>query len=366
MPRTSILPKPTDTGNDFVASQIRKRIIDGTWRPGMRLPTRRELRDEMGVALATVQRAFNVLSDDGFIDARGAAGTYVADYPPHLCNYGVLFLQDVKNARPGSFASLLVEHCRRLENRHERRLTLYFDADDPKSHGYRQAIEDHVAQRLAGLIFVGGAYQVEQSPLVQNRNVPAVMFHHKSNFAIPAISTDFGAFIDQALDRLVEQGCQSVAVIRQGYPEHWRNHLQEAIADRGLKTLPQWDIAVHWSLPEGARIATHLLMDSRAGRPDGLIVMDDVLIEETLHGLSATGVQPGRDVKIVSHCNFPTTYPARPGVQRLGFDVPHIMDTCLKVIDRQRQGKDVPQYQEIQPTFESAREQTQPGPFAYG
>lgn len=60
-----------------LADTLRKEINDGTRRPGDRLPTQSELVARFGVSRATVNRAFEVLRDQGLIESRQGSGTFV-------------------------------------------------------------------------------------------------------------------------------------------------------------------------------------------------------------------------------------------------------------------------------------------------
>ncbi len=62
-----------------IASAIRDRIADGTYRPGQQLPASAALAKEHGVALMTVRQALGILQLEGAIEARHGAGTFVAD-----------------------------------------------------------------------------------------------------------------------------------------------------------------------------------------------------------------------------------------------------------------------------------------------
>ena len=60
---------------------LRRAILDGRLRPGQRLPASRGYARELGLGRNTVIHAFERLATDGFVTARGAAGTRVA--APH-------------------------------------------------------------------------------------------------------------------------------------------------------------------------------------------------------------------------------------------------------------------------------------------
>src|SRR5579862_195978 len=61
-----------------IYARIRAGIADGTLRPSQRLPSARALASQLAVARGTVDAAYALLADEGFIEARGAAGTVVA------------------------------------------------------------------------------------------------------------------------------------------------------------------------------------------------------------------------------------------------------------------------------------------------
>lgn len=58
-----------------VASAIRERIRDGRWSP--KLPTRQEIANALDVSHMTVQRAIDLLKDEGLIYSRPGRGVYV-------------------------------------------------------------------------------------------------------------------------------------------------------------------------------------------------------------------------------------------------------------------------------------------------
>src|SRR6185295_14480614 len=74
-----------------VVAAIRGRILSGALQPGARLPTQFDLLAEFRVSSVTVQSALHRLTADGFIEPRGRHGTFVAERPPHLNNYALVF-----------------------------------------------------------------------------------------------------------------------------------------------------------------------------------------------------------------------------------------------------------------------------------
>jgi GntR family histidine utilization transcriptional repressor len=67
---------------EVVKASIHKRIADGGWRSGVRLPSERELVQQFGCARMTVHRALRELEDEGLIERRQGSGSYVAELHP--------------------------------------------------------------------------------------------------------------------------------------------------------------------------------------------------------------------------------------------------------------------------------------------
>ncbi|GHC33064.1 GntR family transcriptional regulator [Streptomyces cinnamoneus] len=62
-----------------IAARFRSKIADGAYSPGSRLPGAKNLAQELGVALMTVQGAYQQLAADGLVEGRRGSGTYVVD-----------------------------------------------------------------------------------------------------------------------------------------------------------------------------------------------------------------------------------------------------------------------------------------------
>src|SRR5499433_3423293 len=61
-----------------IYGRISAAVLDGRLRPGARLPSARSLAAQLSIARGTVETAYQLLAGEGYIVARGAAGTLVA------------------------------------------------------------------------------------------------------------------------------------------------------------------------------------------------------------------------------------------------------------------------------------------------
>src|SRR5262245_12352155 len=60
-----------------VAAQLVLLISRGTFRPGERIPSVRQLSRQVGVSITTVLEAYRLLEDGGHIEARPQSGYFV-------------------------------------------------------------------------------------------------------------------------------------------------------------------------------------------------------------------------------------------------------------------------------------------------
>lgn len=72
----------TDTAGEKLYQQVARQILrlieDGTFQPGDRLPSVRQLSRQQGVSLTTVLEAYGILESDGRIEARPQSGYFVS------------------------------------------------------------------------------------------------------------------------------------------------------------------------------------------------------------------------------------------------------------------------------------------------
>lgn len=63
--------------SDAVASTLERRILEGSLKPGDRLPPERELATELGVSRPSLREAIQKLASRGMVQSRQGGGTYV-------------------------------------------------------------------------------------------------------------------------------------------------------------------------------------------------------------------------------------------------------------------------------------------------
>lgn len=65
--------------SDAIAASLERRILEGSLKPGDRLPPERELAVELGVSRPSLREAIQKLASKGMVQSRQGGGTFVTD-----------------------------------------------------------------------------------------------------------------------------------------------------------------------------------------------------------------------------------------------------------------------------------------------
>lgn len=79
----------------IIADDFRAMIADGRLAPGAQLPSEKAESERRGVAIETVRRAYRALVQEGLIEKRHGAGTFVHSWRPIVRNIGKRFSSEV-------------------------------------------------------------------------------------------------------------------------------------------------------------------------------------------------------------------------------------------------------------------------------
>lgn len=341
---------------DEIRDSLRGDILSGKISPGQAIPTRVAIQQHYGAGPMTVNRALTDLQDDGFVEARRGQGTRVVQFPPHLYNFQLAFgnhpnLADEMWPR---FYTVLAQAAAGLDAKGPIRLKCLYGVDghiDSEGMGQLSRLID--SRRTAGIIFASSPHKLRDTGILEDRRIPKVSFRsgHEEGHYYSTISLDMSAFVDRALDTLAAQGCKNIAVLTVGgLMQRSTQQLAQGAKARGMNTRPYWNLMLTQKESISAVNVTHLLFNpSQTLRPDGLIIMDDNLVEHATAGLIAAGVID--QVKVVAHCNFPWPAPSPISIRRLGFDAPQALQVALNQLDLLRQGHE-PAHVDMVPVFE--------------
>lgn len=80
---------------EVIADDFRAMIADGRLAPGAQLPSEKAESERRGVAIETVRRAYRALVQEGLVEKRHGAGTFVHNWRPVVRNISKRFSSEV-------------------------------------------------------------------------------------------------------------------------------------------------------------------------------------------------------------------------------------------------------------------------------
>lgn len=327
---------------DGIYAKLRSRIVSGSLKPNDRFPTRRALCKEFDASTVTIQQVVDRLVSDNFLEARGARGTFVTEAPPHLTRYALVFPNDPESNR---FWFALANEAIRLRHSKNVELVNYFNIDGHTDRKEYQELVDHVTHhRMAGIIFASQPYLLKDTPLVTEPGIPRAIIGRDDSLCPGIRVTGHGRdAIIRAAETIKSKGRNRVAVILSGYKTGMAQDISDELGIRGIHVPPWWIQYVPHHSPECARNLANLLTRNIDGiKPDTLIIANDNLVENATLGLLDSGVRIPEDLLVITHCNFPWPPRNHTPVIRIGNDCGEYLEVCMKAIDQQRQGVEIP------------------------
>jgi len=339
--------------------RIRSRIVCGELAPGSRLPSHLKMVQDLGACKRTIQEALSELKRDGFIETHPSSGTFIADNPPHLSRYALVLSPDPTELN-APFETALLRELSAIEKEHDCRFACYHNVTaHSDTIEYQELLWDIRAHRVAGLLFRDDLIRTDLSdaPFWTTPGVPRVVLcadpSQPAGYAgVAAIGTDDHAFIERAIGYLHDRGRTRLALLSGTELTHADTADFAARAERhGMAVNPHW---LHYGLSSGqARKVTELLMWLPADkRPDGIILVNEFLVEPVATGILASGMQMGRDLDVVAYSNMPCIGSPAVPIRRLGVDMRQRLRIALDLLDRQKRGESMPPCVLLPPVFE--------------
>lgn len=330
---------------ELIAGQLRDRIVEGSYAAGSRLPTRDELAAHYGVSKHTVQRAFDQLTAEGFVQTVSRQGAFVATDSPHLTRYALLLPHKLGDNHHNQFFAALAQEAGRYSRQARFAVHDNFEGHEGMAR-YQGLMDDVRSRRLAGLLFASPPFALHGSPLLEAPNIPRALLvaQHQRIWSLPAVAFDADALTRMMLAEVLASGRRRVALIA---PPVWNYSLvrdfQQSLRAAGLPVEPAWyqatvPYARHWTDP----LIQLLMRGPATQRPDCLVVYDDNLLPAVSAALRDLGLSSPQDLHLVAHCNFPWPTPSALPVVRIGYRMGDLLQALMLQIDRQRAGQPTP------------------------
>lgn len=300
--------------HERVAQALREHIR-AHLQPGQKLPAIRELVTSLGVSMLSVRAAQALLVSEGLLEVRHGSGVYVAAGAV-AWRVGVISPVDLFHWRTGHFfrglagAAMSGLRSRGMEPHLYSGTWISGDLSAPEPDSLLIRIKsDLAARRIDGAVLLNYQWNDSWYQFARSSPWPLVGPETGFNFEI-----DARALLESSVRILHDQGCTRIGLIAAGKPP-MKQMFVEVLEELGLQA-EQNSILVGLGpqIPGSGGRALQQLWSSEHSRPDGLVILDDVLFADIQLVLLQMGIRVPDDLKLVVQTNRGSAMPMRvPG-----------------------------------------------------
>lgn len=301
------------------AQRVYKRLqadYVGRLAPGAKLPTVRELSRCLDVSVNTIVAAIDLLSRDGWVDKRHGKGVFVADRVT-CWRVGILSELDLLDPRIGPSFRAVAGFLRRHLEAQGAEVHLYVGdaepglgvSDEPTCPRFW---DDVAAQKLDGAVILDVPSTPAWYQRVRSCRLPLV--GALTGFEVVV---DNDGMMTAAVRELAARGCRRVGLVS------WRHegNFPRVVAEHGLTTCDAWIRAdLDPALPGAGWEEFREIWSACKGRPDGLVVLDDMLFADVQLAIFELGVRVPQDVQLAALSVRGDATPSRLPVVRMEID----------------------------------------------
>ena len=312
-----------------VADLLRRELAERT--PGDRLPGMHDLRRRYDVSINTVGMALALLEQEGLVDRRNGNGVFVAERAARR-RIGILSELDLFDPHIGPHWRVLAGAVKTGLEAAGHTPQLYVGNAEPGTGASDEPTcprfwEDATAGRLDGAVIL----DVPSSDLWFGRffDCPIPVVGPMTPYTV---TQDFSAITSAAVARLAAQGCRRLGFISW----HGEAAFVEAVKNHGLATCEAWvradlDPAVRGAGWEEFRD----IWSAKDGRPDGLVILDDMLFADAQLAMFELGVRVPQELRLAVLTSRNASPPMRLPLTAFEID-PAEMAAALVNLLRQR------------------------------
>ena len=338
---TDISPRARETYN-----ALRNRIKDLPC--GVPLPSLSDIRSELGVGQATVEKAFAQLEAQGLIERKPRKGVFVADrtatgemaivLKPQF--FGAEASQAYRITCTALTEALHTQNPRWNIKMHLGKVV----TDGEDFPATLNIMEPAILPRLRGIFTFHPLYDLEQK--LERVNVPVIHINgmNRMHGGTYHVAFDHKDFFQQSVQHLRDAGCRSIGMlwnentnVKQELQTDSLRIISELAAMHGLECRPEW---MPFQVPDGTSGVTEqdgydLFMQlwKQSEKPDSVIVVDDVLCKGVLRAVLQLGVKLPEDIQLITYANKGVPLPFHKPVTRIEFDVEAQAERAVEMMD---------------------------------
>jgi DNA-binding LacI/PurR family transcriptional regulator len=332
---------PTMTKSEMVVKHIKKRIFEGVWSKGVKLPPEQKIQTELGVSRTVMREAMSVLSSEGLIVRRKKAGTFVADEAGEQI-IAILAPMQILSSKGGHFYQAIVTEAQKLAKASGYRAVLTI-GHGPTTEEFCKSIhlfDEPVSKNVVGVIGIGAI-----DDYLRNKFEAAGKYYVCTDGLVSSprenhVIASYEQMIKMAVEYLKAHGHFDFALM---YPDSPTNEKVEPSEMRRIM-VEEWvgkcqiDIKSDRYMPipfNNGRASAYQMFKklwSKADRPKAIIIADDIMCEITLQAIMDMGIKVPEELSIITQSNVGHNIPFAVPLTSIQFNPTEIINAAWHML----------------------------------
>ncbi len=290
-----------------IADRLRREIMEGG-KPGDRFASQNEIAFRLNVAPGTAREAVALLVQEGLLERRQGSGTYVRERGTSRA-VGIICELDLSHPATSPFFVHLVQRLRTHFAQVGFGTRTYighappYGGEVPNRLSSAEFFLDLERGELLGVVDVGSPSGLVAAA-IGNRSIPLI--HGGVVDGVPFV--DYEELVQKGVEVLRLRGCRRLACVdlgRPGTPSSRLAAFEREVQRQGLRTFPAWQVVVERRADGGEEVRESFrrLWTARQIKPDGLLVLDDMVYLDLAPALIEWEITVPEELVIASHAN---------------------------------------------------------------
>ncbi len=286
-----------------VADLLRSQILLQS-KPGDKLEGERDLAARFGVSVGTLREALRSLAQEGLLTRRHGSGTFVSDRSGDQ-HVGILIELEVSHPRASRFHLRAGQELKDYLLAHGVPARLYLGRTQPGSVSLQVTCPEFrhelAAGRLSAVATIVAPWGREWLASIEKQGLPVVGLWTDT---LPCrVDLDYPGMVAQGTRYLMEHGRHKLALLGWGdrtQTQTFRRVMEAA----GIRSREAWICSeLNPSLPGAGWEEFREMWVSGAEKPDGLLVLDDMLFDDVKTAILEMGIRVPEQLTVVTHAN---------------------------------------------------------------
>ena len=341
---------------DVVSDELRRVLRD--MPVGVPLPPVSELMRTFAASQTTIDRSYAILAAEGRISRRRGKGVFAAAPLKSVGEIAIvlnrLLMEPTASPIYGMACARLGGSLQDLNPRWK--VKLHFGGGDVMGSelpATLDLLDPAVLPRLRGVLSFHPLLEVETK--LAAANVPVLYLGTGAEPWGNGLFFDARPLFVDGILHLAAAGCRSVWMLGAHHASPCRHLTAERAArigevtaaarECGMRFRDEWVVIAtigSWSEQHGYDLFMRLWSAEAADRPDGILVVDDILCGGVLRAILQLGLELPRDLRLVTKANKGIALPYHRSVSRIEYDVDEWVDKAVRMLETRSKGPPSP------------------------